>query len=114
MKIEKCLDKDIYTLDTQNALLEYETHDGKQKVHVENEPIDFDIGRYGDGCGGGMVFVLYATYIQAFNPETKKFMLLCKELNGASSIEKKACDLFIQEEDAKYIFNLAMMKKYKV
>jgi len=114
IKIEKKIGDDIFILDTKNLTLKYNSYDGNKEVKVEKNTIDFDVGKVGDGCGGGRIFLLTKTNIKAFNPENQEFMSLFENLNEAESIYKKGCDLFVQEKDAKYIYNLSMMKKYNV
>jgi len=114
MQIEKKLGDDTYILNTQNQTLDYTSHEGNISIKLDEEVLDFDVGRIGDGCGAGRIFLLFATEIKAFNPENQEYFEVVQELNQATSIEKNGCDLFIEDADGKYIFNLAMMKRYNL
>ena len=114
MQIEKKLGDDTYILNRQKQTLQYSSHEGEITINLDKEVFDFDVGRIGDGCGAGRIFLLFATEIKAFNPENKEYFDVVQDLNQATSIEKKGCDLFIEDADGKYIFNLAMMKRYSL
>lgn len=112
-RIEKFLGDEKYILDTDDSSLTYSSHDGEIFLRLDADPIDFDLGQYGDGCGGGRVFILFKNYIKVYNPEAKTFVMLLQDLKKASSIFKKGCELFIKEEDGDYVFNLSKMSKEK-
>ena len=112
MQNEKKLGDDTYILNRQDQTLQYSSHEGEITVNLEAEVFDFDVGRFGDGCGAGRIFLLFSTEIKAFNPENQEYFDVVQELNQATSLEKNGCDLFIEDADGKYIFNLAMMKRY--
>ena len=112
MKIEKKLGDDIYILNTEKQTLDYTSYEGNISIDLEKEVFDFDVGRIGDGCGAGRIFLLFATEIKAFNPENQEYFDVVQELNQAFSIEKNGCDLLVEDKSGKFIFNLAMMKRY--
>jgi len=109
--IEKTLGDDTYRLDTQNSILSYSSYEGEVKINLDEQALDFDIGRFGDGCGGGRLFILFGHKVQTFNPENREFFTLVKDLNQAKSIKKKGCDLFLEEADGSSVFNLTRMEK---
>jgi len=111
MKIEKFLGEEKYILDKSRSIIEYDSYNEKVIIELDKDPIDFDLGQCGDGCGGGRVFILFNSYIKVYNPQNKEFVLLVQNLKQASSISKKGCELFIKEEDGNYIFNLSKMQK---
>jgi len=82
-----------------------------QTVECENEIVDICLGQYGDGCGGGRVFILFTSDLKAYDLESKTFMDICSDFQNARSIHKKSCDLFIKLEDEDIIFNLSKMEK---
>jgi len=114
MKIEKKLGDDTYILNIEKQTLDYTSYKGDISLKLDDKALDMDIGRIGDGCGAGRVFLLFATEIKAFNPENQEYFEVVQELNQAISLEKNGCDLFIEDADGKYIFNLAMMKRYNI
>lgn len=80
-------------------------------VECENEIVDICVGQYGDGCGGGRIFILFASELKVYDCESKTFMELEVDFKKAITIHKKACDLFIKLEDEDIVFNLSKMKQ---
>ena len=80
-------------------------------VECKNDIIDICLGQYGDGCGGGRVFILFDTEIKVYDCESQAFMQLSLVFKNAKSIDKKACDLFISLKDEEIVFNLSTMEK---
>lgn len=77
-------------------------------------PLDLCAGIYGDGCGGGRIFMVdsYNNAIKVYDPESKKVMTLMQELSEPSGISKKGCELFIANTNAHEIvvFDLSQMQ----
>jgi len=83
-------------------------------LECENEIIDVCLGKYGDGCGGGRIFILFASCLKVYDLESQNFMELRTDFKNAKSIHKKACDLFISVKGEDIIFNLSTMEQRTV
>ncbi len=59
-------------------------------------------GQYGDGCGGGRIFVAdtYNGKIKVFDPEAGTLMTLLDTLHEPGGIAKKGCTLYIADTHA--------------
>jgi peroxiredoxin len=73
------------------------------------------VGRYGDGCGGGRVFVAdtYNDKVKVYDPDTKTMMTLLDTLHEPGGIAKKGCTLYIADTNAHAIvaFDLQTMSQ---
>jgi len=83
----------------------------KKRLFLEKNAQDFCVGMYGDGCGGGRVFVLYETYVKAYDFENDEQILLIDSLVQAKTISKEGCLLRIDTENESVDFNLSTMTK---
>ncbi|MDX1295802.1 MAG: hypothetical protein R3302_06035, partial [Sulfurimonadaceae bacterium] len=72
-------------------------------------------GQYGDGCGGGRIFIAdtYNDKVKVFNPEDGSMMTLLDTLHSPGGIAKKGCTLYIADTNAHCIvaFDLPTMKQ---
>ena len=66
-------------------------------------------GIVGDGCGGGRIFTIKDCELKTYDPQTKEFMTLLKDVNDAKSISKKGCIVSVECEDKSIKFNLSTM-----
>ena len=70
-------------------------------------------GQYGDGCGGGRIFIAdtYNDKVKVFNPDDGSMMTLLDTLHAPGGIAKKGCTLYIADSDAHSIvaFDLPSM-----
>ncbi len=70
-------------------------------------------GQYGDGCGGGRIFVAdtFNDKVKAYNPEDGSIITLFSGLHAPAGIAKKGCRLYIADTDAHRIimFDLSKM-----
>jgi len=59
-------------------------------------------GQYGDGCGGGRLFIAdtYNNKIKAYNPDDGSMMTLLDTLHEPGGIAKKGCTLYIADTNA--------------
>ncbi len=76
-------------------------------------PLDLCVGQYGDGCGGGRIFIAdsYNNAVKVYNPQTKEVIHLIEDLAEPSGIDKKACELYICNTNAHevLVFDLSQM-----
>ena len=98
-----------YSLEGDQLL--YEAFGEKKSVQIDLGAKDFCIGKYGDGCGGGRVFVLYEDCVKAYHIQGDEVMLLVESLRDTKSIRKDGCVLKIGTEDDEISFNLSTMTK---
>lgn len=110
MKI-KVVDGASYTL--KNGQLLYEAYGEKNSVQLDALAKDFCIGKYGDGCGGGRVFVLDEDSVKAYDMQSDEVIVLLRGLNHTQSISKDGCMLKIDTDDEVINFNLSTMTKEK-
>ncbi len=87
-----------------------ESYGERQRLFLDENARDFCVGVYGDGCGGGRVFVLYASYVKAYDLEGGEVMII-EALEDARHISKKGCLLSIQTGVRTLEFNLSTMRK---
>ena len=70
-------------------------------------------GQYGDGCGGGRIFIAdtYNDKVKVYNPDDGSMMTLLDTLHGPGGIAKKGCTLYIADTNAHAIiaFDLPTM-----
>ena len=70
-------------------------------------------GQYGDGCGGGRIFIAdtYNDKVKVFNPDDGSMMTLLDTLHAPGGIAKKGCTLYIADTNAHAIvaFDLPTM-----
>ena len=68
-------------------------------------------GIIGDGCGGGRLFMIENLTLKAYDPITKEYYELLKDIKKPLSISKKACKVTVVCEDETILFDLSEMKK---
>jgi len=90
-----------------------ESYGEKKKLFLDEDAKDFCVGVYGDGCGGGRIFVLYASYVKVYDLESDAETLLLDELQESQNISKNGCILSIQTASETVKFNLSSMSKEK-
>ncbi len=70
-------------------------------------------GQYGDGCGGGRIFIAdtFNNKVKAYNLEDGSIMTLVSDLHTPTGVGKKGCTLYIADTDAHRIilFDLSKM-----
>ena len=108
MKVQ-VIDEVTYTLKDNHLSCEAFTE--KKSVLLDGVAKDFCVGRYGDGCGGGHVFVLYEDSVKAYDIEYDRVMMVIDDLKNTKSITKDGCVLNINTEDGMIHFNLSTLTK---
>lgn len=112
------LDKELWFVDSESSSLRCAAY-GKVRSHIyDNDelqhPLDITVGIYGDGCGGGRIFIVdsYNNEIKVYDPESKQLMTLLENLDEPSGIAKKGCSLYICNTNAHEIivFDLSKMQ----
>jgi len=68
-------------------------------------------GIVGDGCGGGRLFMIENETLKAYDPTTKEYYTLLKNLHNVVSISKSACLITLVCKDEKIEFDLSALKK---
>jgi len=113
------LDKELWFVDSESSSLRSAAYGEVNSFIFDNEelqhPLDLSAGIYGDGCGGGRIFIVdsYNNAIKVYNPQTNEVMTLIEGLDEPSGISKKACKLYICNTNAHEIivFDLSQMQK---
>jgi len=108
MKVQ-IVDGASYTLKDDQLLCE--AFGEKKNVPLDSKAKDFCVGKYGDGCGGGRIFVLYEDTVKAYHIQNDEVMVIIKGMQHTKSIIKDGCVLNIETEDDVICFNLSTMKK---
>ena len=67
-------------------------------------------GIIGDGCGGGRFFMVKDGILKAYDPKTKEYFELLKDIKNAISIAKSACIVSVICEDETIKFDLSKMQ----
>ena len=100
-----------YTPEVGSIIIE--AYGEKERLFLDEDAKDFCVGEYGDGCGGGRIFVLYDTYIMVYDTESGEQMRLLEDFSQGQSIDKKGCELLIQTQTEAIRFNLSSMERQK-
>ncbi|SFV50679.1 MoeB/thiF family protein [hydrothermal vent metagenome] len=61
----------------------------------------------GDGCGGGREFFIENETLFAKDPVTKECIKLLEGIKGAKAIAKNGCNITIECEEERIVFNLS-------
>ena len=113
------LEEELWFVDSESSSLR-SAASGEVRSHIFEcdelqHPLDLCAGIYGDGCGGGRIFIVdsYNNKIKVYDPESKDVMTLLEDLSEPSGISKKWCQLFIANTNAHEIlvFDLSQMQK---
>lgn len=113
------LEEELWFVDSESSSLRSAAY-GEVRSHIFDcdelqHPLDLCVGIYGDGCGGGRIFIVdsYNNAIKVYDPESKKVMTLMEGLCEPSGISKRGCQLFIVNTNAHevLVFDLSKMKK---
>jgi hypothetical protein len=113
------LEDELWFVDSESSSLRCAAH-GEVRSYIFDcdelqHPLDLCVGIYGDGCGGGRIFIVdsYNNAIKVYDPESKTVMTIIEELSEPSGISKKGCQLFIANTNAHEIvvFDLSKMQK---
>lgn len=116
------LEEELWFVDSESSSLRCAAY-GKVRSHIFDcdelqHPLDLCVGIYGDGCGGGRIFIVdsYNNAIKVYDPESKTVMTLIEGLSEPSGISKKGCELFIANTNAHevLVFDLSKMEKRKL
>jgi len=107
--IKHLVDEVTYTLNERE--LQYEGFGEKQSVVLDEKAHDFCVGKYGDGCGGGRVFVLFEHSVKVYDMQTDKVVVLMTDLQEPKKITKNACILQVLTQTQTIEFNLSTMTK---
>lgn len=116
------LEEALWFVDSESSSLRCAEH-GEVKSYIFDSdelqhPLDLCIGIYGDGCGGGRIFIVdsYNNKIKVYNPESKEVMTLIEDLSEPSGISKKGCKLYIANTNAHEIvvFDLSKMQRTRL
>ncbi len=113
------LEEELWFVDSESSSLRCAAYGGVRSHIFDNDelqhPLDLCIGIYGDGCGGGRIFIVdsYNNKIKVYNPESEEVMTLIEDLSEPSGISKKGCKLFIANTNAHEIivFDLSQMQR---
>ena len=116
------LDKELWFVDSESSSLRSAAYGEVKSFIFDNDelqhPLDLSAGIYGDGCGGGRIFIVdsYNNAIKVYNPQTNEVMTLIEGLNEPSGISKKACKLYICNTNAHeiIIFDLSQMQRTRL
>lgn len=80
-------------------------------------PQDVVVGKVGDGCGGGRIFIAdtFNSKLKVYNPEDGSMMTLYSELNEPCGLDKKGCDIYIADTNNSKIvrYNLSQMQAFE-
>lgn len=95
----------------ENNQLIYEAFGEKKSVLLDTQAKDFCVGKYGNGCGGGRVFVLYEEGVKVYHVQSGEVIVLIEGLKHTKSILKDGCLLNISTQDEVIVFNLSTMTK---
>ena len=68
-------------------------------------------GIVGDGCGAGRLFMVEDETLKAYDPTTKEYFILLKDIPNVVSISKSACLITIVCRDEEIMFDLSALKK---
>jgi len=113
------LDDELWFVDSESSSLRCAASaEVKSHIYDNNElqhPLDLCAGVYGDGCGGGRIFIAdsYNNKIKVYTPQTAELMTLVEGLDEPAGISKKACKLYICNTNRHEIivFDLSRMQK---
>ncbi len=112
------LEEELWFVDSESSSLRSAAY-GEVHSHIFEcdelqHPLDLCAGIYGDGCGGGRIFIVdsYNNAVKVYDPESKKVMTLIEGLSEPSGISKKGCQLFIANTNAHevLVFDLSQMQ----
>jgi thiol-disulfide isomerase/thioredoxin len=113
------LEEELWFVDSESSSLRCAVY-GEVRSHIFDcdelqHPLDLCVGLYGDGCGGGRIFIVdsYNNAIKVYDPESKTVITLMEGLSEPSGISKKGCQLFIANTNAHEVvtFDLSKMQK---
>lgn len=76
-------------------------------------PRAITVGKYGDGCGGGRLFMVDGNAVKVYNPDDGNMMTLMEGISHPTAIDKKGCSLYIAHSGGVTRFNLSEMKEMK-
>ena len=117
--LDSCHDKQTlynrhYFIDTKSATLRYR-EGGKEETIAKVEAVDLCVGQYGDGCGGGRIFLVDKVNkkIKVYEQETHAIMTLVECHEVPYSIVKSGCDLYILSKKSVTKFNISTMTSEK-
>ena len=107
----------LYFVDAKSSLLcafegdELKTLIGEDE-HLLQNPYDLCVGEYGDGCGGGRIFIAdtFNKEIKVYEKESHSLMRLCECEALPYSITKSGCNLYIMSKQDVIKFNISTMK----
>ena len=113
------LEDELYFVDSEISSLRCASFNEVNSLIYNNDelqhPLDLTVGQYGDGCGGGRVFITdsYNNKLKVYNPQTKEVVTILDDLNEPSGVDKKACELYICNTNKHeiIIFDLSQMQK---
>ena len=116
------LEDELWFVDSESSSLRCASDNGVNSYIYDSDelqhPLDLCVGQYGDGCGGGRIFVAdsYNNTVKVYNPQTQEVLHLIEDLAEPSGIDKKACELYICNTNAHevLIFDLSQMKKRRL
>ena len=110
---------ELWFVDSESSSLRHAAYgEVKSLVYDSDElqhPLDLCVGQYGDGCGGGRIFIAdsYNNRVKVYNPQTDEVMTLIEGLDEPSGIDKKSCRLYVCNTNKHeiIIFDLSQMKR---
>ena len=113
------LEDELYFVDSESSSLRCASFNEVNSLIYDNDelqhPLDIAVGKYGDGCGGGRVFITdsYNNKVKVYNPQTKEVITIVDNLDEPAGIDKKACELYICNTNKHeiIIFDLSKMQK---
>lgn len=88
-----------------------EAYGERKRIFLDENPVDYCVGVYGDGCGGGRIFVLYGTYVKVYDLEQEESFVLYEGFSQGQNINKTGCQLNIQTPLKRINYNLSTMKE---
>lgn len=113
------LEDELWFVDSESSSLRSASFNEVHSHIYDNDelqhPLDLCVGQYGDGCGGGRIFITdsYNNKLKVYNPQTQEVITLLQDLAEPSGVDKKACELYICNTNKHeiIIFDLSKMKK---
>ncbi len=90
-----------------------EAYGEQKRIFLDEHPIDYCVGVYGDGCGGGRLFVLYGSYVKVYDLDQETDSVLFEGFAQAQGISKSGCQLSVQTPLKRITYNLSTMKEEK-
>ena len=97
-------DASLYCIDKESGAC-------TRELTLEN-PRALVAGQYGDGCGGGRIFIVDGDAVKVYNPDDKSVMVLLEALDCPSGIDKQGCILHITQQGEAPVLTFDLSKMH--